>query len=245
MLGRCLAEGFAYQGEPSPYRKHERRGEPSAHLPPDAFVNFLQNHDQVGNRAFGERLHATRDARDIARHARDLPARAFHPAPVHGRGIRRRLRRSSSSPTSAATLPTRCATGAARSSRASRRSTTRRRLRPSRTPARHPRSRTAGSTGTRWSASRTRRGCEPTRPCSRFARNASCRCWARSSPAARDFVPMRSRCDVTWPLRDARTLRLAVRLISQPRRCPRHAGETIYESAPDDAWAVRWTIDHG
>ena len=32
------------------------RGEPSGQLPPAAFVNFLQNHDQVGNRAFGERL---------------------------------------------------------------------------------------------------------------------------------------------------------------------------------------------
>ncbi len=29
---------------------------PSAHLPPTAFVLFLQNHDQIGNRAFGERL---------------------------------------------------------------------------------------------------------------------------------------------------------------------------------------------
>ena len=55
-LARCLAEGFAYQGEPSPYRDGERRGEPSAHLPPTSFVMFLQNHDQVGNRAFGERL---------------------------------------------------------------------------------------------------------------------------------------------------------------------------------------------
>ena len=33
-----------------------RRGEPSAHLPPDAFVNFLQNHDQIGNRPDGKRL---------------------------------------------------------------------------------------------------------------------------------------------------------------------------------------------
>jgi len=55
-LARALAEGFAYQGEPSPYRDGERRGEPSAHLPPTAFVAFLQNHDQIGNRAFGERL---------------------------------------------------------------------------------------------------------------------------------------------------------------------------------------------
>jgi malto-oligosyltrehalose trehalohydrolase len=55
-LARCLTEGFAYQDDPSPFRDDERRGEPSAHLPPDAFVNFLQNHDQIGNRALGERL---------------------------------------------------------------------------------------------------------------------------------------------------------------------------------------------
>jgi len=54
-LGRSLAQGFAYQGEHSTFR-NAARGEPSAHLPPLAFVNFLQNHDQVGNRAFGERL---------------------------------------------------------------------------------------------------------------------------------------------------------------------------------------------
>ncbi len=55
-LARALAEGFAYQGEASRYRGGRRRGEPSAQLPPTAFVSFLQNHDQVGNRAFGERL---------------------------------------------------------------------------------------------------------------------------------------------------------------------------------------------
>ncbi|QYJ16552.1 Malto-oligosyltrehalose trehalohydrolase [Rubrobacter xylanophilus DSM 9941] len=57
-LGRALAEGFAYQGEPSQHRGGERRGEPSADLPPTSFVAFLQNHDQVGNRAFGERITA-------------------------------------------------------------------------------------------------------------------------------------------------------------------------------------------
>jgi maltooligosyltrehalose trehalohydrolase len=56
--GRALAEGFAYQGELSVYHGSERRGEPSAGLPPTAFVSFLQNHDQVGNRAFGERIDA-------------------------------------------------------------------------------------------------------------------------------------------------------------------------------------------
>lgn len=55
-LGRCLAEGFAYQGEASAYREHVARGEMSAHLPPQAFVSFLQCHDQVGNRAYGERI---------------------------------------------------------------------------------------------------------------------------------------------------------------------------------------------
>lgn len=55
-LGRCLAEGFAYQGEPSRHFGGERRGEPAADLPPTSFVAFVQNHDQVGNRAFGERI---------------------------------------------------------------------------------------------------------------------------------------------------------------------------------------------
>jgi malto-oligosyltrehalose trehalohydrolase len=56
-LARALAEGFAFQGEVMPYRGSPR-GEPSANLPPSAFVAFIQNHDQVGNRAFGERLGA-------------------------------------------------------------------------------------------------------------------------------------------------------------------------------------------
>lgn len=55
MLARCLAEGWAFQGEFCGYRGGPR-GNPSQHLPPTAHVLFLQNHDQVGNRAFGERL---------------------------------------------------------------------------------------------------------------------------------------------------------------------------------------------
>ena len=54
-LARCLAEGWAYQGDWSEYLR-ARRGEPSGDLPPYAHVLFLQNHDQIGNRAFGERL---------------------------------------------------------------------------------------------------------------------------------------------------------------------------------------------
>ena len=55
-LGRALAEGFAYQGEASAFRGGRRRGEPSGELPPTAFVAFAQNHDQIGNRALGDRL---------------------------------------------------------------------------------------------------------------------------------------------------------------------------------------------
>ncbi|MDA8250070.1 MAG: malto-oligosyltrehalose trehalohydrolase [Rhodospirillales bacterium] len=53
-LARALRHGFAYQGEVSP--RGRRRGEPSGELPPSCFVFCLQNHDQIGNRALGERL---------------------------------------------------------------------------------------------------------------------------------------------------------------------------------------------
>ena len=55
-LARVLSSGFAYQGEPSPYRKGAARGTPTDELAPTAFVLFLQNHDQVGNRPLGDRL---------------------------------------------------------------------------------------------------------------------------------------------------------------------------------------------
>jgi maltooligosyltrehalose trehalohydrolase len=55
-LGRALSSGYVYQGDVSEYRSGAVRGEPSGHLPPTAFVAFIQNHDQIGNRAFGERI---------------------------------------------------------------------------------------------------------------------------------------------------------------------------------------------
>ena len=63
-LCRCLREGFAYQGEYSEYHG-ENRGEPSSYLPPSAFISFLQNHDQIGNRAFGERITQLADPRAL------------------------------------------------------------------------------------------------------------------------------------------------------------------------------------
>lgn len=55
-LARCLGQGFIYQGEGSPNHDGKPRGKPSGDLPPTRFVSFLQNHDQIGNRALGERL---------------------------------------------------------------------------------------------------------------------------------------------------------------------------------------------
>jgi maltooligosyltrehalose trehalohydrolase len=65
-LARSLAQGFAYQGEASAHRAGRKRGEPSRHLPPIAFIAFLQNHDQIGNRAFGERLLQLADLNGIS-----------------------------------------------------------------------------------------------------------------------------------------------------------------------------------
>jgi maltooligosyltrehalose trehalohydrolase len=56
LFGRALAEGFAFQGDVSAWRGGAPRGTSSAHLPPLAFVNSAQTHDQVGNRALGERI---------------------------------------------------------------------------------------------------------------------------------------------------------------------------------------------
>ncbi len=69
-IARCLAEGFAYQGEPfSTSTTIPRRA--LGHLPPSSFVTFLLNHDQVGNRALGERLNIWRPEE-----ARPRPGRA-------------------------------------------------------------------------------------------------------------------------------------------------------------------------
>jgi maltooligosyltrehalose trehalohydrolase len=55
LLPRAIADGFAYQGERSGYFGGPR-GTPCADLPGEHFVICVQNHDQVGNRAKGDRL---------------------------------------------------------------------------------------------------------------------------------------------------------------------------------------------
>lgn len=64
-LTRALMEGFVYQGEASRHRDGARRGQASGGLPPTAFINFLQNHDQIGNRPYGDRLSASASERAI------------------------------------------------------------------------------------------------------------------------------------------------------------------------------------
>ena len=125
-LGRALAEGFAYQGEHSTFRGRPR-GEPSAQLPPAAFVGFLQNHDMVGNRAFGERIDSFADPRLSRAAYACLLLSPLDAHAVHGRGVRRLLAVPVLSATLVPISPRLSRPGAATSSDASHRS-------PRRTP---------------------------------------------------------------------------------------------------------------
>jgi maltooligosyltrehalose trehalohydrolase len=55
-IARALQDGFVFQGQPFQYWGGRPRGTSSANMPWPAHVICLQNHDQVGNRACGERL---------------------------------------------------------------------------------------------------------------------------------------------------------------------------------------------
>ncbi len=55
-LADALNKGWLYSGQFSRYLKEPRGTDPTG-IPPRRFVFCLQNHDQIGNRAFGERLH--------------------------------------------------------------------------------------------------------------------------------------------------------------------------------------------
>jgi maltooligosyltrehalose trehalohydrolase len=55
MLAKAVAQAWVYDGTWSPHR-HRTHGRPPAGLDGHRFVVFTQNHDQVGNRAAGERM---------------------------------------------------------------------------------------------------------------------------------------------------------------------------------------------
>jgi malto-oligosyltrehalose trehalohydrolase len=230
LLGRCLAEGFAYQGETSPHRGGSPRGEPCAHLPPDAFVNFLQNHDQVGNRAFGERLHALaapgalRSMLAIFLLAPSIPllfmgeefgadAPFLFFADFEG-DLAQAVsdgRRAEFS-LAGADVPDPCAEST------------------------FERSRLDWDTVVQ----------EPHAAWVRLYRALLAARREHIVPLITSIVAGGARfhagahaLDVAWPLADKRTLRLAVRLQADP--LPPSTGTTILQS--NDAWAVRWTID--
>ncbi len=114
-LARCLAEGFIYQGEGSANHDGMSRGTPSAHLSPTRFVSFLQNHDQIGNRALGERLTVLTDpaklraATALLLLVPQIPCCSWA-TPTAAR------RPSCSSPISTTNSPMRCVRGGARNS---------------------------------------------------------------------------------------------------------------------------------
>ena len=79
-IARTLGAGFAYQGEPSrASRRRQRAASRAAHLPPTAFVSFLQNHDQIGNRA--ARRAARRARAGAPRSRRRSPCMLLAPMP--------------------------------------------------------------------------------------------------------------------------------------------------------------------
>jgi maltooligosyltrehalose trehalohydrolase len=55
-LAKALEQNFVYDGIYSGYRDRIH-GRPARHLSPHRFLGYIQNHDQVGNRAVGDRLH--------------------------------------------------------------------------------------------------------------------------------------------------------------------------------------------
>lgn len=54
-LASILNNGWLYEGQLSKFSRHER-GTPAGNFPPDRYLHCIQNHDQIGNRALGDRL---------------------------------------------------------------------------------------------------------------------------------------------------------------------------------------------
>ncbi len=60
-LARVVERGWLYEGQPSQHWGGRPRGTPAGSRPPWQFQIAIQNHDQVGNRAFGDRLNHVLD----------------------------------------------------------------------------------------------------------------------------------------------------------------------------------------
>ncbi len=169
-VARVLAEGFAYQGDVSP-QSGEPRGVDSTGQPPVAFVDFIQNHDQVGNRAWGERLIelAGRDAPECC--LRRCCSRRISRCCLWAKSTAKPTR-SCSSPISTATWRKPYAKGARVNLKATATGTaTACRIRMPNRP-----SRCQNSTGRSRKAKRGGRGLRSPASCWRCATGTSCRC---------------------------------------------------------------------
>ena len=220
LLGRCLAEGFA------------GRGEPSAHLPPEAFVNFLQNHDQVGNRAFGERLTALVAPEQLRSMLAIFLLAPSIPLLFMGEEF------GADTPFLFFADFGGDLADAVRDGRRAEFAQAERNI-----PDPGDES-TVAQSRLDWSSTVR----EPHATWLRLYRELLAIRAQRIVPLMTDIVAGKARyradarsLDVTWPLRDGRTLRLAARL-PPDLAIPPPRGDIVFES--DDAWAVRWTIDH-
>ena len=57
-LAKAIKDVFVFDGQYSKYRDRSH-GRPVDNVSAHHFINFLQNHDQIGNRAFGDRIQET------------------------------------------------------------------------------------------------------------------------------------------------------------------------------------------
>ncbi len=56
-VARVIQQGWLFEGQPARHWGNRPRGTPARDRPAPQFLYAIQNHDQVGNRAFGDRLH--------------------------------------------------------------------------------------------------------------------------------------------------------------------------------------------
>jgi 1,4-alpha-glucan branching enzyme len=64
-LEKALEDGFVHDHEEGPQSDGRTRGGPASQLPPDSFITFIENHDQIGNRADAQRLSARIEPRQL------------------------------------------------------------------------------------------------------------------------------------------------------------------------------------
>jgi len=64
-LEKALEDGFVHDHEEGPQSDGRTRGGPASKLPPDSFITFIENHDQIGNRADSQRLSARIEPRQL------------------------------------------------------------------------------------------------------------------------------------------------------------------------------------